>query len=311
MASSITDTLPPEFPRLSELSREQLQRLYVKNKFELTKHVSAAVGAEPKYFGGDDWFIQWYQAPEGAEVHNGLEHQDVPEAHIQAAINLVMHSLQDRRFSWVTGPGDQQRLEYFLRCKDFILDEQAPTMAVDLSKQAAATSPLPHKLLPKSLAISDIHLSQLRSWVATWMRQATDVEVPPWNHIYGTMLKLLHRNQFSMFIAEMDGKHVGTGYIHCFAGVASIHAISVRHEARRQGIGKALTEYAMHKAASLGYNIATLTASDLSSPLFKSIGFKEFGNVKLNVWRPLSNPSREEEERNKFVEAEEEGWCVV
>ncbi|KAK6085944.1 hypothetical protein SCUP515_00305 [Seiridium cupressi] len=307
MATSATGALPPEYPRLAELTKEQLQRLYVKNKFELTKHVSTALGAHPQYFGGDSWYIQWYNAPQGSEAHNGLEHQDVPDEHIPAALDIVMHSLQNRSFSWVTGPGDQKRLEYFLQRKDFVVDEEAPTMAVDLSQLFARTG----VHLPNGLTISDVDVSGVKAWTRTWTRQATQVDVAPWIRIYGSMLNSLHRNQFSMFIASMDGDQVGTGYIHCFAGVASIHAINVRPEARRRGIGRALTEYAMCKAASLGYNVATLTAVNSSSGLFNSLGFQEFGHVKLNVLRPLADPSREQRERDKIAEAEEEGWCVV
>ncbi|KAH6652593.1 acyl-CoA N-acyltransferase [Truncatella angustata] len=301
------DTLPTEYPKLEALTKEQLQRLYVKNKFELTRHVSASVGAEPQRYGGGDWIVQWHKAPPGSEVHNLLEHQDVPDEHISTAINIVMHSLQNRQFSWVTGPGDQARLEHFLQQKNFTVADEAATMAIGLRPREMTRYVQP----PSGVTISDVNALGVRTWVQTWAPQASQTGIGQWTRTYYSMLKSLHRNQFSLFMAERNGDPVGTGFLHCFAGVASVHAIHVLPEARGHGIGGALTSYAMQKAASLGYNVVTLTSTASSARLFTSAGFHPFGYVKLNMWHSIREAEREKQEKDKFLEAEEEGWCVV
>ncbi|KAI1850310.1 hypothetical protein JX266_004168 [Neoarthrinium moseri] len=305
--ASFHDTFAADYPRQGALTKEQLQRLYVKNKFELTKHVSAVVGAKAQYFGGNEWFISWYSAPEGAEIHNGLEHQDVPDQHVPAALDAVKHNLKDRRFNWVTGPQDQNRLEYHLRRQDFTVDEQEPVMVVDLRQQTEAM----RAAVPNGIRIGDIDSWRVRDWVKAWSGHAPVEATTHWTQIYDTMLNTLHRKQFCMFMAQQGGRVIGTGYLHCFAGIASIHAIAVVPELRGNGIGKALTAYGMQRAASIGYNISTLTSSRAGLNVFQSLGFKEFGVVKLNVWRPLIDRGTIENEQKEALEAEQDGWCLV
>lgn len=271
------------FPKRSALTREHLHNRYADNKRELTKHVNAAVGAKEQFFGGQDWFVRWYEAPPGAEYHNGLEHQDLPVTEMAGAIDVVKTRFGNRQFTWVTGPSNQAPLDHFLRMKDFSMDEQEPVMVADLMQHPdPAGCPT-----PAGVTIECIDASSVVDWAGAWAYGAPKSDITHWADIYTSMVNEVHPDQFRMYLARKNGRAVGTGYIHCFAGVAAVHAIVVRPEFRRQGIGKALTAYGMQQAAALDYNVATLTASALGFNTYKSLGFEEFGTVKLYTWRPL------------------------
>ncbi|KAJ1335418.1 GNAT family N-acetyltransferase [Microdochium nivale] len=185
--------------------------------------------------------------------------------------------------------------------------------------------------------------SEVEDWVRTW---ACEAELCPsgvaniqhWTGIYTKLIETLPTNQFRMFAAreptsiessslaavatdyKSSTKMIGTGYVHLFSGVASIHCIAVIPAHRSKGLGSALTRYAMGLGKDMGYQTAMLTASMSSSSSFSSsygskaamfspLGFKEFGRVKLYAFRPLLKTGTElTNEPDKIREAEDDGW---
>ncbi|KAI1484409.1 hypothetical protein F5X96DRAFT_453918 [Biscogniauxia mediterranea] len=159
-SSSPHADLASTFPRLSTSNSTTLHRLYTANKAELTRHVSAAAGAQEYLWGGDDWFVRWYEAApsplpvdddsyhgkngEGdspgldADSHNLVEHQVLPWSVISDAVDMVVSRFakQRRRFSWVVGPTEQPQLEAALRSRGLVLAEDEPVMVADLENCA-------------------------------------------------------------------------------------------------------------------------------------------------------------------------------
>ena len=80
----------------------------------------------------------------------------------------------------------------------------------------------------------------------------------------------------------------------------------------------------MRVARERGYRLAMLTGTPLALGVFRALGFKDIGRVKLYVWRPpkgeLARPGpREEDQRERAredrdqtletgAEAERDGW---
>lgn len=65
-----------------------LHKLYVGNKAELTKQISAAAGGKEQVWGADSFAVRWYEAPaaddlvvqhHGDSYHNLVEHQSIPD----------------------------------------------------------------------------------------------------------------------------------------------------------------------------------------------------------------------------------------
>jgi N-acetylglutamate synthase-like GNAT family acetyltransferase len=303
-----TSTPSAAYPSAALLSKEQLQQRYVQNKAELTSHVSSAAGADLRMlnFGGDSPLF-YYDAPDGAEVHSGLEHQTVPDAKAPSIVQDFISRFGNRRCSWVTGPSGQARLESMLLAKDFTLDQMEPVMAADVTHRLQNMTPYTAAtlLLPKGVSIETVSSAKgVQNWVKTWTHNAPEADTTHWTKIYSNLIGYLPRNQFHMFAAKNEGGDIiGTGYIHYYAGVAAIHAIFVSPQFRGMGIGKALTTYAMLSAKKSNYNTVMLTASSPGMNIFTALGFQTFGTVKLYVWRPLVNPDGFEKRRFDKEEA--------
>ncbi|KAK8112738.1 acyl-CoA N-acyltransferase [Apiospora sp. TS-2023a] len=206
-----------------------------------------------------------------------------------------------------------------------------------------AAAPPPLLLgLPEGVVIEPMSSLGIISWVSAWAHGAPECDVLHWTKVYARVATSVYRDQFRMFAARRGSECIGTGYLHCHSGIASIHSLFVHPAHRRRGIGKALAAYAMHDARSLGYQVATLTATDPALGLLTRLGFKEFGSVKLYTWYPVITTSKlqrsqdaqqqqqqqataskgkatkqeladaqKEMEKLRIKEAEEEGWELV
>ncbi|KAI5925133.1 hypothetical protein F4810DRAFT_708935 [Camillea tinctor] len=87
---------------------------------------------------------------------------------------------------------------------------------------------------------------------------------------------------------------LGTGYVHMYEGTAAIHCIVVRPEFRGRGIGRELARRGMRIARERGYRVAVVTGTPSSLGIFRALGFRDLGRVRLYVWRPPP-PAREED----------------
>ena len=57
-------------------------------------------------------------------------------------------------------------------------------------------------------------------------------------------------------------------------------------EARRQGIGAALTLAACRDACALGYRVGVLGSSEMGFGVYQKIGFREYCKLSAYVWKP-------------------------
>ncbi len=76
------------------------------------------------------------------------------------------------------------------------------------------------------------------------------------------------------FVAEADGRIVGTGVLSINGSVGWIGTIWVEPAWRRQGVGMALTEATVDAAEAAGCRTLLLVATDAGRPLYEKIGFE-------------------------------------
>ena len=76
------------------------------------------------------------------------------------------------------------------------------------------------------------------------------------------------------FIAEADGRIVGTGVLSVNGSVGWIGTIWVETAWRRQGVGMALTEATVDAAEAAGCRTLLLVATEAGRPLYEKIGFE-------------------------------------
>jgi ribosomal protein S18 acetylase RimI-like enzyme len=80
-----------------------------------------------------------------------------------------------------------------------------------------------------------------------------------------------------MFIAERDGKPVGTAIIYFSQGSAGIYDVEVLDEFQGQGIGTALLQRVCTFAEEQGAELAVLAASEQGAGFYSRFGFEPVG----------------------------------
>ena len=80
---------------------------------------------------------------------------------------------------------------------------------------------------------------------------------------------------FLIYMAYLDGKLVGTSSILYGAGVAGIYTVAVSSEARRKGIGAAVTLHPLLEARNKGYRIGILQSSEMGYQVYQRLGFEK------------------------------------
>jgi GNAT superfamily N-acetyltransferase len=81
------------------------------------------------------------------------------------------------------------------------------------------------------------------------------------------------------FVASLAGIPVGCATLFLGAGVAGLYHVATIPEARRRGIGKAVTLAALCHARDLGYRVSILHASTEGEVIYRQIGFEEVSKV--------------------------------
>ncbi|GAC1393957.1 MAG: hypothetical protein NVS4B11_15350 [Ktedonobacteraceae bacterium] len=88
------------------------------------------------------------------------------------------------------------------------------------------------------------------------------------------------------YLAWLNGTPVAVASLLLHAGIAGIYGVATLPEARKQGIGAALTLHCMREARALGYRIAVLAPSQMGLNMYRKIGFREVGMAYYYLWSP-------------------------
>ena len=92
------------------------------------------------------------------------------------------------------------------------------------------------------------------------------------------------------YLAVLNGLPVATSQLFLSAGVAGIYNVTCLPGARRQGIGAAVTLTALLEARRQGYRISILQASTLGYPVYRRLGFQDYGKLNFYEWKNETKP---------------------
>jgi GNAT superfamily N-acetyltransferase len=88
------------------------------------------------------------------------------------------------------------------------------------------------------------------------------------------------------YLGLLDGKPVAASAMVLHAGMAGIYAVATLPEARRQGIGGAMTWHPLREAFEGGYRVGVLQASTMGYPVYQKLGFEIAFLFDMYVWQP-------------------------
>lgn len=93
-------------------------------------------------------------------------------------------------------------------------------------------------------------------------------------------------SRLQFFAVRRSGVTVSTSACCLEDGVAGIYCVSTIPEERRKGLGEHATAEPLRLAAKLGYRVGVLQSSEAGYPVYRKLGFEDFGGVPIYIRMP-------------------------
>ncbi|GAB2593665.1 GNAT family N-acetyltransferase [Kribbella endophytica] len=222
----------------------------------------------------DDAQVRWTIGGSPLDYHNAVVAAELTAEDVDAVIAESLDLMKAHKVpgTWHVGPSMRpDDLGERLLKAGFTYDGREPAMAVEIARMPKKT-PKPGLEITRistdeELAVWADTLGQgfgegpvEAEWVAEiYRREGYD---DPWRH----------------YLARLDGKPVATATIFLTEDVAGVYFVMTVPEARRQGIGAAITRYAVQDGSE---RYAVLEASSAGQSVYASLGFEEVGGIEL------------------------------
>jgi GNAT superfamily N-acetyltransferase len=239
-------------------------------------------GAGEEY---NDAHIHWTIGGSPIDYHNAVVHADLTPETADAAIQAVVEKLREHGVpgSWhLTEAMRPTDLAERLAAHGFQNGGSEPCMAVNLHALNEAISTDGSVRIFRASTDGDIDV-----WSQTLGRGFGEgAREAEW---VGSVYKTVGLGDFSPFrhfIALLDDKPVGTASLFLDGTTAGIYFVMTAPEARRRGIGAAITLHALRVARSLGYRVGVLGASEMGEPVYRRLGFETFSHADIYEWHP-------------------------
>lgn len=86
------------------------------------------------------------------------------------------------------------------------------------------------------------------------------------------------------YVGYVDGRPVASSALMSSDGVAGVYNVGCVPDARKQGLGEAMTWHAIGRGRELGCDIASLQASEMGRPIYDRMGFRLVAPYRTFVW---------------------------
>jgi ribosomal protein S18 acetylase RimI-like enzyme len=205
---------------------------------------------------------------------NGVQSAQLPP---DSALEIVQKAVAHFRsravtgISWWSEPGAETgELGKHLLPHGFTFYEGPPGMAADLwALNADLRAPPDLRIEP----VQDV--DTLKQWVHTFIAGFGFLPRSSADTLLDLYIGLGFDLPMRSYLGLLKGKPVATSQLFLLAGVAGINGVATLPEARRQGIGTALTLAALRDAQSMGYRIGSLQAAPMGLGIYRRLGFQE------------------------------------
>jgi GNAT superfamily N-acetyltransferase len=243
-------------------------------------HQEALVSLLHLLFEGEEHrntYITWFLSGLPVALFNPVMQtrftSETPAEDIEATMRQVQVTASGLPMCWVIGPTLRQfHIERYLQTHGWSKDFTEPSLALDMQNLDMSLQ------YPAGLTIERVdNEASLQVYIDTF---AAGFQFPEF--IASKMLKrpiqhdFFQHPSFHCYLARLHGEPVATSMLFLGGGIAGIYDITTLAQARRQGIGRAITLATLYHARRMGYRFAALQASDEGLPLYQQLGFQEY-----------------------------------
>jgi ribosomal protein S18 acetylase RimI-like enzyme len=255
---------------LKDLSAPALVTAIKANLFEWYRYL----GNSPKAELQDSPELTWLLTGISNSFVNGVLRTQLEPDNVDVIIEETLAHFKSRnvtRLSWWIEPGTQPTdLGKHLVAHGLTYTDGGPGMTVDLLE---LNEDLP---TPSGLMVAHVGDAEtLRKWAYASIIgfELPETSVNIWFDLFtGLGFDLPLRN----YVGILNGEPVATSELFLAAGVAGIYVVATIPEARRQGIGAALTLAPLREARAMGYRIGILHSSPIGVGVYRRLGFQEY-----------------------------------
>jgi ribosomal protein S18 acetylase RimI-like enzyme len=232
----------------------------------------------------DEHDLLWFLSGFPIHLANGIVKANFPVERLEHTLDEHLYKLTAEHvpMAWLIGPSTRpEDLGSHLETHGWMLEDEVPGMAIDLESLDGSLSS------PASLTIERV---QDEETLRTWLRIMTvGSDIP--DEGLTLLLELVSKHGFNnvptvhYYLGILDDKPVATSMLYLGGGVAGIYNVATLPEARRQGIGSALTVAPLLQARALGYRIGTLQSTSMGLNLYRHLGFREYCTFHAYFWQ--------------------------
>jgi GNAT superfamily N-acetyltransferase len=254
-------------------------RAIEENGEEFLVALGRAAGAEER----DDGKVRWVIGDIPIDYHNCVVRADLSP---EEADDVILESLERFRAhgapgSWHVGPSMRPAdIGERLLAHGFSYGGDEIGMAVELS---ALREDLP---VPDDLEIERVRDEKtLTAWKDTLARGFG--EGPAEAEWVGEMYRRIGLGDdrpWRHYLGRLHGEPVATSTLFLGAGVAGIYFVFTIEQARRRGVGGALTLAPLREAREMGCRVGVLGSSEMGCPVYRRLGFQEYCRIGLYEW---------------------------
>ena len=97
---------------------------------------------------------------------------------------------------------------------------------------------------------------------------------------------------FRHYVGLLKGEPVATSSLLLAAGVAGLYNVVTLPDARRQGIGTALTLASLREARAMGYRVGVAVSTKMAVGMYSQLGCKEYCKVSTFIYKCKTNQRR-------------------
>ena len=231
--------------------------------------------------------LLWTIGGSPIDYHNCVVRADLTPETANAAIqeSILIMDAHGVAGSWHVGPSMRPAdLPQRLLAHGFIDGGTEPGMAMDL-RMLGDDPPA-----PPDLAITTVESDEdLDVWTETLARGFG--AGPQEGRWVGEMYRRIGLDKSSSmrhYLGRLAGQPVATATAFYGVGSVGLYFIFTVSEARRRGIGAAITHAALSDAYRAGYRVAVLCSSDMGRSVYRRLGFVEYCSIRLYEWRRKS-----------------------